>query len=219
MRRGSKTGERFGALWTCPWGGCSKNVPRVCRGRFMVPTLSMNLPLANGPRLCRRPRPAATAGAHQPAGISNPLEYPTRWNIQPAGISNPLEYPTRRISNTAERFRRRTCPADTGALQFPLWVRAHRVGRGQLRGDGRGRIAAFGMAPTARAQPVASNVEDNIVVSGRADAPGNVVQVESVAHFPSDDVIGARRIARDAERADQSAVLVIKGQAAAKHVN
>ena len=64
------------------------------------------------------------------------------------------------------------------------------------------------MAPTASTFAV-GDVVDDVVVAGGADAAGDVVEVQSVAEFPGDVVVGARTVTADADGAHEFAGFVV----------
>src|SRR5262245_12852214 len=85
------------------------------------------------------------------------------------------------------------------------------------------RIAARRMSPPLRADGVTigirSDVEDNVVVTGRANAAGQIVEMQRVADFPGDDVVGAGSVAADADRSEQRITFfAVEGEAAAKDI-
>ena len=66
-------------------------------------------------------------------------------------------------------------------LQHRRGLRTRGMGRGQIAGNLRRRIATGGMAPTAGAD-AAGKIVDNIVVARLAHAARHIVGIERVAH-------------------------------------
>src|SRR5438876_6145940 len=75
-------------------------------------------------------------------------------------------------------------------------------------------VGADGMTMRVR-----RDIMNDIVVTGRADAGGNIVEVQLVAHLPGDDVIRAGSVAAETDRADEFALLVVERQAASEHID
>src|SRR5215831_10137274 len=82
------------------------------------------------------------------------------------------------------------------------------------------------MAPTGCADSEGEagrggDVVDNVVGPGRVgtDPTGNVVELESVSRAPGDVVVGAGRVAADADGSDEDALRVVEGEAAAKDID
>lgn len=97
---------------------------------------------------------------------------------------------------------------------------------GQRCRDRRRRSRARRVAPAARAHTrhlssLRRDVVDDVVGTGRitADAGRHVVQTQGVAGPPRDVVVGARRVAADADPADKLPCRVVQPEAAAKHVD
>ena len=73
--------------------------------------------------------------------------------------------------------------------------------------------------------PSGLSVMSNTMLSGRvrvaADAadPGEEVEVQRLPHAPRDVVVGARRVAADADAADQAAAAGVEAEAAAEDVH
>src|SRR5882672_9346374 len=90
-----------------------------------------------------------------------------------------------------------------------LRVRPDRVRGGEIRGDAQRGRSGSGfrkrMAPTAGADRmpvcVRRDIEDDVVIMCRADAAGNIVQVERMADLPGDDVVRAGSVAAHTEGA------------------
>jgi len=97
------------------------------------------------------------------------------------------------------------------------------MGGRQIGGDGKGAAVADGVAEAAGAHGmqvrVGGNIKDDIVVAGGADAAGDIVEVQAMADFPGDDVVGAGSVAANTEGADDFAGGIVEGEAAAKDVH
>src|SRR6266536_2518320 len=99
----------------------------------------------------------------------------------------------------------------------------NRMRRRQVRGNGDGVGVARRMAKAAGAHRmsvrVGRKVIDDVVVVGRADPGRHIVEIQGVTDLPGDDVVGAGGIPAHAQAAHDLALLVVEGQAAAKHVH
>src|SRR5881628_3412648 len=78
------------------------------------------------------------------------------------------------------------------------------------------------MAPTARTDSVPGSVfgdvMHHVVVACGTHACGDIVEVEAMADFPCDNVIGAGSVAADADGAHEFAFGIVKGESAAEDV-
>ena len=78
------------------------------------------------------------------------------------------------------------------------------------------------MAPATGALLVAvgigGDVEDDIVRATRRYSTRDIVQIERMAHFPRDDVVGAGRVPADADGSDELSCRVIERQSAAEDI-
>src|SRR5207342_3109269 len=86
----------------------------------------------------------------------------------------------------------------------------HRAGA-ELLGDVR-LLAAAGRMPEAAFAGAAGDVVDDAVVLVRADAGRHLVETERLADAPGDVVVGAGRVAGDADCADL--LVLVEGESA-----
>ena len=101
--------------------------------------------------------------------------------------------------------------------------RPDRVRHWECRGDGFLRRAEVGVSPTTRAFRMAGGIDDDVVndvvITGRADPGGHVVEIQRMANLPGDNVVGGGSVAADPDRSEQRAVRGIKREAATEDVH
>src|SRR5690242_9628175 len=90
-----------------------------------------------------------------------------------------------------------------------------RKSRADLLGDLDLLAATSRMTEARRALPVITDVVDDRIVMFRADAGGHAIETELLAHAPGDVLVGAWRVARHAEGADDAA-RIVESEAAAE---